>query len=156
MKKETLLTIAVIALLLLNFGTLGFLLFRGPAHGPGDGPQLDHQIVETLHLDATQDKQFRELKSTHREQMQGYNRAYRSTMENYFALLDQETVAPSLQDSLLTVLSQIQKDRATVTYAHFAALKALCTPEQKKDFESLLPDLLQVILPPNPGNRPGR
>jgi hypothetical protein len=59
MRKETLLTVAVIALLLLNFGTLGFLLFRRPPHPPGGGPGgLDRRIVETLQLDAAQQQRF--------------------------------------------------------------------------------------------------
>ncbi len=154
MKRESLLTIAVVALLLLNFGILGFLFFRRPPHPEGGGPgPLDRHIIERLHLNAEQKTQFERLKTAHHEQMQAFDRAHRDAMGNYFALLKNDTATPEQQDSLLALVQNIQKNRATVTFQHFTDLKALCTPEQKKDFEALLPELMQVILPQ--GGRPG-
>ena len=156
MKKETLLTTAVIALLLLNFGTLGFLFFRRPPHPPGTGPrQLDRQIVETLALDAGQKGKFEQLKLAHHEQMRNSDRDYRQALENYFSLLKSETILSAQQDSLQAILSQIQQERAKVTFQHFKDLKTLCTPEQQKNFVALLPDLMQVILPLRPNAPPG-
>lgn len=150
MKKETLLTTAVIALLLLNFGTLGFLFFRKPPPPPGMGPErLERHIAETLQLDAGQKQAFEQLKSAHHEQMLASDRAYRNALENYFDLLKNDTVDTAQRDSLQAVLSQIQQNRLHVTFQHFADLKALCSPEQQQHFKTLLPDLLQVILPQN-------
>lgn len=148
MKKETLLTVAVIALLLLNFGTLAFLFFGRPSHpqGPGRRP-LDRQIVEQLQMDSGQEQQFRQLKSAHHEQMLAFDRAYHDALEHYFALLKNDSIQPAQQDSLQAILTRIQQDRITVTFQHFADVKRLCTPEQKKHFDALLPDLVQVILP---------
>lgn len=156
MKRETLLTIAVIALLLLNFGTLCFLLLRRPPHPDGpDGPgRFDRHIVEQLHLTTDQQRRFEQLKSAHHEQMLDSDRAYRNVLKNYFALLKNEEIPVAQRDSLLSQLTDIQKTKATVTFQHFADLKALCTPEQKADFEALLPDLMQVIAPER--GRPGR
>ncbi len=148
MKKETLLTLAVVSLLLLNFGTLGFLFFRRPPFPPGGGPrQLDQHIVETLHLNAEQQKQFEQLKSAHHQQMQASEEAYRLALSNYFALLKNDPVMPAQRDSLQTILTRIQNERAIVTFQHFADLKALCSPEQRQNFDALLPELMQVILP---------
>jgi len=155
MKRETLLTTAVIALLLLNFGTLGFLFFRKPPHPPGvNNRALDRQIVETLALNPTQKQQFDSFKKNHHEQMISFNQQYRKAMENYFALLKNETIEPVQQDSMLAILSNIQQEKALVTFEHFKTLKTLCTPEQQQNFEALLPELLQVILPPRPQGPP--
>jgi len=155
MKKETLLTVAVIALLLLNFGTLGFLLFRRPPHPPGAGPAaLDQRIVATLQLDAAQQQQFEQLKRTHHQQMQASDGAYREALGNYFALLKNDSMAPAQRDSLQATLTGIQNERASVTFQHFTDLKALCRPDQRPRFEALLPELMQVILPHK--NRPDR
>ncbi len=150
MKKETLLTVAVIALLLLNLGTLGFLLLRRPPHTPGMGPDRPgRHIVETLHLNAEQQQQFEALKTAHHEQMLANERAYRDALGSYFALLKADTAATAQRDSLEAALARIQRERASVTFQHFTDLKALCTAEQKKDFETLIPDLMRVILPEN-------
>ena len=148
MKKETLLTLAVIALLLLNFGTLGFLFFRRPPHPPGpDHRQLDQKIMETLHLNPAQQQQFDQLKKAHSQQMIQSCRAYRDALGNYFALLKNDTIVPTLRDSLQAVLAHIQKERAEGTFRHFIDLKNLCSPEHRQNFDALLPELMQVILP---------
>lgn len=144
MKKESALKAAVVALLVLNLGTLGFLFSR---HKHGRPMPFDKQIIETLKLDDTQQNTFKTLKNAHHEQMLASDRAYSDALKNYFGLLNRETVPPAVQDSLLRVLTSIQKDRAVATYAHFSDLKALCTPEQKKRFETLLPEVMGIILP---------
>lgn len=146
MKKETLLTTAVIALLLLNFGTLGYLFFQHPPHErPG---RLDREIVETLQLNAAQQQQFEQLKTAHHQQMLAADGAYREALDNYFALLKNDSFMPAQRDSLQAVLSRIQQDRVTVTFQHFSELKALCSAEQRQHFAELLPSLMQVMLPP--------
>ena len=151
MKRETLLTISVIALLVLNIGTLGFLFFWQPPHERPEGPrQLDRKIIKTLSLNPDQVKQFETLKTAHHEQMVQCERDFRRTLEQYFALLNNETIDAAQQDSLQNQLSRIQLERARTTFRHFQDLKALCTAEQQKDFGILLPDLMQVILPPRP------
>lgn len=155
MKRETLLTTAVIALLFLNFGTLGFLIFRRPPHRAGPD-RLDRHIVEQLQLDAAQRQQFETLKQAHHRQMLVNEQAYADALRNYFDLLRQDTLVAAKRDSLQGVLTRIQNERASVTFQHFADLKALCTPEQKPRFEALLPELMQVILPrkEHPPGRP--
>lgn len=156
MKRETLLTTAVIALLLLNFGTLGFLLLRKPGHPPEGPRRIDRQIVETLSLTDGQKQQFDQLKKAHHAQMLRSDQAYRSALENYFNQLKNDSVAPAVLDSLQAIALQIQRERSTITFQHFQELKALCTPEQRKAFDGLIPDLMNIILPQRPDGPPGR
>ncbi len=154
MKKEKLLIGAVIALFVLNLGTLGFLFFGPPPHGLGP-KQLDRMIVEKLSLTPTQTTAFKQLKTVHQAQMQQLDKEYKIALENYFSLLKNETVLPAQQDSLQATLSQIQTSRSQITFQHFADLKAICSPDQRRNFDALLPDLLQILVPQKP-NRPPR
>lgn len=157
MKRETLLTLAVIALLVLNFGTLGYLFFRRPPHPPGGGQRpLDRQIVQQLQLTDEQKQQFETLKKGHHEQMLAIEKSYRATMEEYFNLLKNDTIEPRLSDSLQAVLGAMQEERAKITLQHFKSLKALCNAEQQQQFAALIPELLEVILPRKPFPPPGR
>lgn len=156
MKKETLLTVTVLALLLLNLGTLGFLFLRRPPHPPEQGSgRVGRQIVEALQLNPDQERQFEQLKTTHHEKMMQSDKAYREALEQYFALLKNDTFVPAQRDSLQAALTQIQQNRTSTTFQHFSDLKALCTPEQRQHFADLIPTLMQVILPgkDGPNNR---
>jgi len=148
MKKEKLLVVAVILLFILNLGTLGFLFLHKPPKPPGLGPkQLDRLIVEKLSLNPDQKQAFDRLKKAHHEQMVQHDKDYKTALDNYFSLLKNETVLPAQQDSLQAVLLLIQRERTQITFQHFVDLKALCSPEQRRNFDALLPDLMQVILP---------
>lgn len=151
MKRETMLTLAVIALLVLNFGTLGYLFFQRPPHPPGGGQRpLDRRIVQELQLTDDQKQQFETLKKGHHEQMLALEKSYRATMENYFNLLKNDNIDPRLSDSLQAALGAVQEERAKITLRHFKSLKGLCTPEQQQHFDALIPELLEVILPRKP------
>ena len=150
MKKETLLTVAVIVLLLLNVGTLGFLFLNKP---PRPKP-LDKQIIQKLALDPQQIEKFDQLKKAHQEQMLSCDERFRDGMENYMSLLKNDTIETTVQDSLQAILTNIQAERAQVTLQHFMALKALCNPEQRNIFESMVPELVKGIsLPKRPRGR---
>jgi protein CpxP len=152
MKKETLLLMGIVCLLLLNLTTLGFLFWRQPGgHGRPENRMrhLDQKMTETLGWNAAQIDSFTVFKQAHHEKIKAADQAYRNALEQYFALLTQPETTLAQQDSLEKVLSSIQIVRAQVTYAHFKDLKRICTPEQQQKFDTLLPELMNVILPPN-------
>jgi len=148
MKKETLLTVAVVALLLLNFGTLGYLLLMRPRpHAGREGMKLDQEIIKTLQLDDNQQKTFAGLKNAHHQQILNSDREYHDALTRFFSLVKNDTVEQAQYDSLMTAVLDIQKSRAAITFKHFEDLKNLCGPEQRKNFDQLLPVLTQVVLP---------
>lgn len=148
MKRETLLTIAVAILFLLNAGIIGFLLFnRMPHHPPHHRPPIDRIIIEGLGLDNRQQEQFEELKHDHRSQMIVLDSEYNAVVEEYFNLLRSDTTGVSVKDSSESRIAAIQTKRAQVTLEHFRQLKQICTPEQQRKFDSIIPKLVQVMMP---------
>ncbi len=156
MKKETLLTVSVIILLLLNLGTLSFLLFSGrPPHFPHNGPQPPNElIVNKLKLDDTQQAQFDKMRQEHHEAMISLDEENRHLVEQYFELINISNPDTTLKDSIEKQISSIQLKKAAITFNHFSELKKICTEEQRRSFDTLLPRLIFMLTAPPPNGRP--
>lgn len=151
MKRETLLTVAVVVLFVLNISTIGFLWFsRGwHPHGPPHGrPPVDGIIINSLNLTTEQQAKFEELKHDHRSQMNKLDGQYRTAITEYLQLLEGDSISAESKSVLEKIVCDIQRQRAEVTLEHFKQLKGICTEEQKKSFDAIIPDLIQVIAPP--------
>lgn len=147
MKRETLLTVAVIVLLVMNMATLGFLYWthvRSPQntgdkkepqlttfeiYEPGDFSSIDHAIIDKLHLDSAQQIKFVEMKHGHHSQMQALDSSYTALLRQYFDLLHSQNVSTEVRDSIESTLAKVQARRASVTFDHFKALKTLCAAD---------------------------
>jgi periplasmic protein CpxP/Spy len=144
MSKIKLLTIAVVGLLLTNATMLGFLLFKKPAApmgamspGKGEGPKKI--IIERLHFNSDQVKQYELLITSHRKAIRLLKDSIGETKNELYRSLQTDNF--SGKDSLTDLLSTLQKRIETVHYDHFAQIKKLCTPEQQEAFNALTHDL---------------
>jgi len=150
MSKTKLLGIAVIGLLMLNFGILGFLVFRKPPH-PGermhgrlqDGPR--NIIIERLHFDKEQVAQYELLINEH----QGAMRRLRDSIENTKNILYETLNSEPAKDGDLLVnkLGMLQKEIEQTHYKHFTALKKICRPDQMERFKKLTSELAIFFAP---------
>ena len=149
MKKEVLLTISVVVLLLLNISTLGFMAFYKPAHPPmGPGPALGKKIVSELAFDESQKAAFEILKSEHQQAIQEVEAKNRAALTAYFDLLKSDTIVTAQADSLEMELKDFQQRRTRITLQHFMEVKQLCNAPQKQKFNAMIPELLGFILQP--------
>lgn len=156
MKQQRLLWIAVILLFLMNAGTL-FFLFSGKdkgSPGPGGNRAFDERVISVLQLNETQQQQFNDMKRQHHQKMMQLDEAMKEPFEKYFSLLKQATPDTMLKDSLERVITGIYLQKVQSTYDHFNELKNSCTPEQQKQFATLIPGLMQVISPRPPKELP--
>lgn len=143
MRKEKLLWILIILLIVVNGATLFFLI---SGRRPEPGNRFDRTITEVLQLSEDQTRQFNVMKKAHHQEMIRVDREMRSTYETYFYLLSDTGNIPE-KDSLENVLGKKQKEKIQITYQHFNDLKSICTPEQKEKFNELIPLLMHVINP---------
>lgn len=150
MKRETLLTLAVIVLFLLNLATLGFMVFRGE-QGPGPHSGPDRLIVEGLRLDKAQIRQFEELKAEHRGQMQERDLQQKATQHQLWQLLRTSLPDTTLSNSLIDNLAMLEKEKKKLTFEHFQKLRAICRPEQQALFDSLIEEISKALMPPPRG-----
>jgi Spy/CpxP family protein refolding chaperone len=150
MKRETLLTVAVAVLFLLNAGTLGFLWLGRMSHHlpPHHRPPIDGILMETLQFTPEQQEKFEEMKHDHRSKMIKLDMEYDAAVGEYFNLLRSDAEGVATRDSSERRIGGIQTKRAQITLEHFAQLKAMCTAEQQQKFDSVIPKLVQIMTPP--------
>jgi protein CpxP len=148
MNKIKVLTFSVIALVILNLGIMVFFMVIKPREFKNGSRLL---IIEKLHFDDPQKKQFRVLIEQHGQKIKKYEREILSTKEVLYLQLSQSNIDLKAKDSLINVLGNMQKKVETARFEHFKAIKSICnTPQQKEAFKNLTLDLAQKIGEPNP------
>lgn len=148
MKREKLLTIAVVFLFLLNISTIGFLFFQR-GHRPPRPLRMERFIPETLGFNDEQHKQFDDLRFAHHNKMEALDEENKEILIKYLQLLRADFINIPEKDSLEKMVGNIQQQRAQITLEHFQQLKAVCTTEQKEKFNQLIPELIRVMVPPS-------
>jgi len=144
MTKEKLLTYLVLVLVILNGGTLIFILTD--RHGkPPRRPHVFEVITERLKLNETQQDEFEKLRRDHRKKMDSLDDNFEQVMLNYFGLLKDVQVKKSLQDSLEAVMGNLEKQKAKTTFDHFRQVKNILHEDQKNKFDQLAPELVKVM-----------
>jgi Spy/CpxP family protein refolding chaperone len=147
MEKTKLLTIAVFALLILNFGTLGFLILRPPPPLGGQGgnkARLIATLMADLKFDKAQEAAYEKLLSEHR--------GIRQNLENILNE-EQEKLFKSLRTGDTSAIVQIRAIKGELeleTFKHLRAFRAICTPEQAVKFDDLIIGVLRRSNPNPP------
>ena len=144
MNKTKLLSFAVIALLLLNFGILIFLFSRNPHH-PKDREMPREIIIEELHFDTNQIASYDKLIELHRAHIRKLQDNSTDSKNELYLLLNQESVNVAKKDSLIENLAQLQKEIETTHFNHFQDIKKLCKKEQLQDFKLLTEELSKIF-----------
>ena len=156
MDKIKLLTVTVIALLLLNLGTLGFLLLQRqdrPMGRPGMHREPKEIIIERLHFDASQQRQYEELIHAHRKAITEIEDQARETKNRLYLYLLKSQPDTAAEDSLIGVLANYQKQIETTHFKHFQDIKKICHPDQLEAYNDLTTELSRIFSkPPPPGH----
>ncbi len=154
MNRTKLLTIAVIGLLLLNFGILGVMFFGRPSHPPmlpphggpkGEGPK--QMIIERLHFDVIQQKDYELLVVEHRNKTDELHEASKELHDELFSLLKGDSINQRQSDSLVLEIANNQKAIEDLNFDHFNAIKKLCKGEQVVHFNELVDNLGRLFAP---------
>jgi len=156
MEKTKLLTVAVIALLVLNLGTLGFLIL---APKPGMGmhghrPEPKEIIIRKLRFDAEQIEKYENLIQWHRSSINQIEKEIYATKNNLYQQLLKNEPDSEKTDSLINKIGDYQEQVEKTHFTHFRDIKKICRPEQIKNYEKLTEELSNIFSkPPKPGER---
>lgn len=160
MEKTKLLTIAVITLLVLNLATVGFLLFTGPkgnrphaGQGPEGRPKPKEIIIEKLHFDANQQKEYDKLIQWHQGEIKTIEDHIKEAKDDLYQILSSSEINIKSKDSLINALSLHQKEIEITHFKHFEDIKKLCHEDQIEDFNNLTEELGKIF---SKGRKPPR
>jgi Spy/CpxP family protein refolding chaperone len=150
MERTKLLTITIIGLLLINLATLGFLFLNGPkpVGRPHEGRRQPKAIIiEKLHLDTNQQKEYEKLIRWHRGAIDQLDDSIRQAKNKLYSGLSESNINTKTKDSLIAVLNAYQKQVEETHFKHFEDIKKLCKPEQQEDFKALTEELSRIFAP---------
>jgi Spy/CpxP family protein refolding chaperone len=159
MERTRFLTVVIVALLVINAGTLVYLFIgqsksHHPPHKMRKGSPSEF-IIEKLQLDEKQQEAFFELRDEHRSEMKEIHRKLSDTRDQYFVGLKTSTIdsteSRQLQQEIGVLMGQIHG----ATFKHFTKVRQLCKPEQQKLFDRFIDDILRAMAPPPPGGKRG-
>jgi protein CpxP len=155
MNRTKLLTIAVIGLLLINLGTLGVMMMHKPPRPPhgeipppppnGEGPK--QIIIDRLHFDENQQKQYEVFISEHRKKTDDLHNASKELHNQLYIMLKSESIDKAKSDSLIEEIADNQKAIENLNFNHFQEIKSICKPEQLEDFNELAGELAMLFGP---------
>ena len=159
-EKSKLLWIAVISLLILNFGTLAFILFQKRPMPPREhqGNDVSGFLIHELELNADQVKGFDSLKTRHHEQVEEIQHALHDMHKDFFNLMKTDVVDSSKVKTLAREMSSKQEEIELVTFNHFEAVRKICNEAQKKKFDDVIDEAMRMMAPkaPRPPGHPHR
>lgn len=148
MKKETIYKIAIGILLALNvLQLLGFLFSPKPEPPQHSMGVFEDKAVKLMHLTQVQQQDFLKFIQEHKAKMRRLRNAHTELTSTYFT-------QPS--DSLLKLITKVEREKIETTEQHFADIKSILHKEQIPSFEQFKAEVLQKILNQNTPEPPRR
>jgi protein CpxP len=158
MKPVRILSIVAVLLMLVNGFLVLHLVTKNDRNGPPHPPKHVYRlsVIEALQFDETQIEAYDKLIQEHLVTMMKLEEIRGQKLAVCFDVL--KTDDPSLSNSDLKELEQIERERIMVTHKHFADIKALCRPDQLAAFEEVLQKAVQMLAgrPSRPERNPRR
>lgn len=146
MDKVKLLTFSVVALLILNFGVLGFLVFsKGKNHRLEKHETPREIIIDTLKFDENQVDKYDELIQKNRKNIDEIDDSISNTKNKLYQLLNSQTINKVEKDSLISKINFFQKQIEATNFNHFIDIKNLCNKDQIDKFEDLTKELSKIF-----------
>ncbi len=118
---------------------------HGLMHEEG-GPK--NRIIAELKFTPDQIDLYSALVDTHRKAMQELREKGKEIRSRYFALLKQEQPDQKLAADIALEIANNQKEIELVTFAHFEAVRKICSAEQKWKFDGIIGDVLRNMASP--------
>ncbi len=149
-------TILVVCLLIANIATIAVFWIKkeGNPEQIKGGPAKF--IIRELGFTTEQTEQFLALVDEHREAIRPIKEELKAAKEDFFALLAEPNLPDSTKLSAAKSVSGYTEQLDLITLDHFVKVRAMCTEEQKKKFDSIIKQVTQMMGMPAHGPDPNR
>ena len=148
MNKKSTLTVLLVAMVLLNIALVAFMLFKSPK-GPNhtNRPKVKGKefIQKEFGLSDDQMITFDKSKEAHLEATKSLNREIQKSSIEFYQYSGDSIV----KDSLLQVVSTLNRSFYLINDKHIAELRALCSPDKQDALERFINAQIN-----NRGNKP--
>lgn len=137
----------IASLLALNLVLLLSMFFMGNSEKrPKPSPFLE----EALHFTEPQTREFHALRKEHHQKMMERNEEIRKLKDRFFEGITRDV--PKVEtDAINQKIGELVAEIDRITFEHFKEVRALCTPEQEKEFDKIITELLH-----GGGRQPGQ
>jgi len=102
-------------------------------------------IIEKLHFDDNQIRDYEKLIKGHRENITATDDKIKSLKEELYSCLKDDNTPKA--DSIMQELGREKLHIEQIHYQHFNDIKKLCKPDQLANFNSLTTDLAKLFAP---------
>lgn len=153
MSKVLFLTICIVVLFLLNAGMLVYLFRLRTYQHELRGQNASLFIIDRLHLDVNQQKEFATLRQQHQAITRRAHEEDRQLHDEYFTLLKTAHPDKAKADSIASLIATQRTVIEKATFDHFEKLRNLCNDEQKVLFDNTIDEIARRMAPAP--NRPG-
>ena len=133
-----------------GFGVGTGIGMRPPNAPPTNGVGPINFVIEKIGFSNEQVTKYDLLITEHKTAMNKYKKEGKELREQLYSLLKTENKNEQLIDSIATQIANNQKQIELYTYHHFAAVRNLCNPTQKTEFDNVLLDVLKNMNRPAP------
>ncbi len=143
-KRFTIISISV--LVLLNLILIGLVV--GPELGKRDrdrrdGDKRSEYLAKKLGFSAEQKQTYDSLNTSHKTETKEIQQRIDEKRREMFRLTRVEGVSIETVDSLTTEIGMLVSNMEFRTYEHISNIRALCTPEQLQELDSLVQRMIK-------------
>lgn len=145
MERKKYYLIIIVVLFITNIVTIYSSFKKNGMPRRHEGPR--DLIIERLHFNEQQISKYDILIEWHQKNIREKDSLLLSLKSNLYKSLYSEKNT----DSIITIISIVQKDIENIHLKHFRDIESICTTDQKKYFEELTVDLAELF-----GRKPRR
>jgi len=141
----------VVALLLLNLGLLGWILFSPQGKGRKQPPS--DLLERELNFSPVQKEQFTLLKEAHQTKTRAIRDSAMMIKRTLFNQLN-EPLSDQEIENTTHLIAEKMEIVDNLTFYHFREVRQLCTPMQQQRFDEIIEDVLRHLSDRPAGNQP--